>query len=284
MRQRLEQKQHEQEQNEKNQETLVESRRSKVSKSSIRLGEGSESRPPEKVILLTKGTKIPWSNISSKHGGYKANSLREAAQKLQIEGLGQLSKERINGAHKATTYFTKTQVNPNSDPKIVTDFINKLAKYNVSFQNYLLSFETEAAVTNTEIESNSDTDVDDNTMDLSPSVEDNTLSPPPPAIPPRFPVVTAASGNINMGFLTPQPPRNSKTAQFFNTQASNINATSSISSPQRHAPLVVSQYRKKNRIEPIALPNSLFASPLKHTPLQSQEYPIQSQEYPYRSQ
>jgi hypothetical protein len=87
MRQRLEQKRHEQERIEQKQEILAESRRSKVS---MRSDDGGEQRHPEKVILLAKGTKIPWINISLNHGGYKAAALHTAAENLQTEKLGML--------------------------------------------------------------------------------------------------------------------------------------------------------------------------------------------------
>ncbi|CAF4199092.1 unnamed protein product, partial [Rotaria sordida] len=85
MRQRLEQKRNEQEQIEKNQEIIAESRRSKVAKVPLRSDDAGEQRCPEKVILLAKGTKIPWSHISLNHGGFKAATLHEAAAKLQDE-------------------------------------------------------------------------------------------------------------------------------------------------------------------------------------------------------
>ncbi|CAF1627134.1 unnamed protein product [Rotaria magnacalcarata] len=75
----------EQERIERNQEVLAESRRSKVS---MRSDDGSEQRYPEKVILLARGTKIPWINISLSHGGYKAATLHQAAANLQSENLG----------------------------------------------------------------------------------------------------------------------------------------------------------------------------------------------------
>jgi hypothetical protein len=90
MRQRLDQKRQEQEQIEKNQELLVESRRSTGAKVSMRSADGGEQRLPEKVILLTKGTKIPWRTISLSHGGFKASTLHEAAATLQTNGLGML--------------------------------------------------------------------------------------------------------------------------------------------------------------------------------------------------
>ncbi|CAF4415792.1 unnamed protein product, partial [Rotaria magnacalcarata] len=85
MRQRFEQNRDEQERIERNHEVLAESRRSKVS---MRSDDGSEQRYPEKVILLARGTKIPWINISLSHGGYKAATLHQAAANLQSENLG----------------------------------------------------------------------------------------------------------------------------------------------------------------------------------------------------
>ncbi|CAF1656414.1 unnamed protein product, partial [Adineta ricciae] len=87
MRQRLEHKRREQEEIEKNQDMAAESRRSKPAKVSLRLEGASEQRFPEKVILLTKGSKIPWAAISLNHGGFKAATLREAAETLQTEKL-----------------------------------------------------------------------------------------------------------------------------------------------------------------------------------------------------
>ncbi|CAF2221787.1 unnamed protein product, partial [Rotaria magnacalcarata] len=66
-------------------EVLAESRRSKVS---IRSADGSEQRYPETAILLARGTKIPWINISLSHGGYKAAMLHQEAANLQSENIG----------------------------------------------------------------------------------------------------------------------------------------------------------------------------------------------------
>ena len=87
MRQRLEQKRHEQELIEKSQQTLAKSRRSKLS---MELNDEGEQRYPEKIILLTKGAKIPWANIILNHGGFKAATLHQAATNLQNEKLDML--------------------------------------------------------------------------------------------------------------------------------------------------------------------------------------------------
>ena len=88
MRQRFQKKRYEQEQIDKNQEIMAESRRSKLS---MRLDDKGEQRCREKVLLLAKGTKIPWINISLNHGGFKAATLHQAAANLQKENLGRLN-------------------------------------------------------------------------------------------------------------------------------------------------------------------------------------------------
>ena len=90
MRQRLEQKRQEQEKIEKNQEALAQCRRSKGAKVSMRSDDGGQPKHPEKVVLLAKGAKIPWVNIGTNHGGYKAIHLHAAATKLEGEQLGML--------------------------------------------------------------------------------------------------------------------------------------------------------------------------------------------------
>ncbi|CAF2156295.1 unnamed protein product, partial [Rotaria magnacalcarata] len=55
---------------------------------SIRSADGSEQRYPETAILLARGTKIPWINISLSHGGYKAAMLHQEAANLQSENIG----------------------------------------------------------------------------------------------------------------------------------------------------------------------------------------------------
>ncbi|CAF4716749.1 unnamed protein product, partial [Rotaria sp. Silwood2] len=85
MRQRFAQKKDEQERIDKNQAILAESRRSKTS---ARSEDGNEQRYPEKIILLARGTKISWINISLNHGGFKAATLHQAVANLQNERLG----------------------------------------------------------------------------------------------------------------------------------------------------------------------------------------------------
>ena len=84
MRQRFEQKWEDQERVDKNQ-IGTKSRKSKISG---RSSDGGEQRYPERVILLTKGKKIPWGFISLNHGGFRAPALHAAAAKLQSENLG----------------------------------------------------------------------------------------------------------------------------------------------------------------------------------------------------
>ena len=88
MRQRLKEKQLEQEEVEKRLETVVKSRRSETS---VRSDDGGEHKYPEKIILLAEGKKIPWLNISRNHGGFKTAILHHAASNLQSENLGTLA-------------------------------------------------------------------------------------------------------------------------------------------------------------------------------------------------
>ncbi|CAF5070361.1 unnamed protein product, partial [Rotaria sp. Silwood1] len=74
--------------------------------------DGNEQRYSEKVILLARGTKIPWINISLNHGGFNAATLHQAADNLENERLGILTKEEASGAHRATTYFSKVPIDP----------------------------------------------------------------------------------------------------------------------------------------------------------------------------
>ena len=46
------------------------------------------SRCPERIILLSPGTKVPWSVISRNHGVFKVNDLHNAAKKLDSEKIG----------------------------------------------------------------------------------------------------------------------------------------------------------------------------------------------------
>lgn len=85
MRERLDRKLLEQEEMEKHHESLAESRRLKIS---MRADDGGEQRHPEKVLLLAKGMKIPWSNIALNHGGFKAATLHNAAANLEADNLG----------------------------------------------------------------------------------------------------------------------------------------------------------------------------------------------------
>ena len=87
MRQRLLRKRNEQEQIDKKQQILAESRQPK---SSTRLDDKGEQRCPEKILLLARGRKIPWINISLNHGGFKAATLYQAAANLEKENLGML--------------------------------------------------------------------------------------------------------------------------------------------------------------------------------------------------
>ncbi|CAF4639242.1 unnamed protein product, partial [Rotaria sp. Silwood2] len=171
MRQRYAQKKDEQERIDKNQAILAESRRSKTS---ARPEDGNEQRYPEKVILLARGTKIPWINISLNHGGFKAATLHEAAANLQTERLGLLTKEKASGAHRATTYFSKVPIDAKWNAEQLAAFSKKLANFNVSLMAYQASFTPEASVTTTETE-------DEESMDASPSREDvpSAMSPPP---------------------------------------------------------------------------------------------------------
>ncbi|CAF4088590.1 unnamed protein product, partial [Rotaria magnacalcarata] len=172
MRQRLEKKRHEQENLEKSQEIQAESRRSKAS---IRTDDGNEQRYPEKVILLAKGIKVPWINIALKHGGFKAAALHKAAGNLQDAKLGVLTKEKVSGAHKATTYFIKTIIDTNWDPSILAAFSNKLAKYNVSLKSYQASLLTSRSPIASDTE-------DDTNMDASPKRQDILMSSPRPPL------------------------------------------------------------------------------------------------------
>ena len=94
MRQRLQRKRNEQEQIDKNQQILAESRQPK---SSMCLDDKGEQRCSEKIVLLARGRKIPWINISLNHGGFKAATLHQAAANLQKENLGTLM---FYGFHK----------------------------------------------------------------------------------------------------------------------------------------------------------------------------------------
>ena len=85
MRQRFAKKRDEQESIEKNQVLQADSRRSNTL---TRADEGIEQWYPEKVILLAKGIKISWKNISLSHRGFKTTALHHAAKTLQNEKLG----------------------------------------------------------------------------------------------------------------------------------------------------------------------------------------------------
>lgn len=195
-----------------------------------------------------------------------------------------MSKEKQIGAHKATTYFTKIPINPKWDATTLTTFSNKLAKYNVSIQAYQSSFETEPSVCsietevsigNIETEAEVEIDIDDNSMDLSPSRED-IISPPPPARPPRATLPPTVPLTKNRGFLTPPPPRSVKTLQRQQTQAVDFISTVGVVTSQKHMYLAASQKKTKNRIEPLVLPTSPFRSPRRDIPQQSQEYLYQN--------
>ncbi|CAF3675505.1 unnamed protein product [Rotaria sp. Silwood1] len=60
----------------------------------------------------SRGTKIPWINISLNHEGFNAATLHQAVANLQNERLGILTKEEASSAHRATTYFSKVPIDP----------------------------------------------------------------------------------------------------------------------------------------------------------------------------
>ncbi|CAF1954110.1 unnamed protein product, partial [Rotaria magnacalcarata] len=89
--------------------------------------------------------------------------------------LGVLTKEKVSGAHKATTYFIKTIIDTNWDPSILAAFSNKLAKYNVSLKSYQASLLTSRSP----IASDKD---DETNMDASPKRQDILMSSPRPPL------------------------------------------------------------------------------------------------------
>ncbi|CAF1385191.1 unnamed protein product [Rotaria sordida] len=210
MRQRLAQKRDEQERIDKNQAILAESRRSKTS---TRSEDGNEQRYPEKVILLARGTKIPWINISLNHGGFKAATLHQAAANLQTEKLGFLRKEKTTGAQRATTYFSKVPIDPKWNAEQLTTFSNKLANFNVSLMAYQASFTHEASVSTTETE-------DEESMDASPSRDDVPTAMSPPPLPPRDSIHTTASSYASHGFELPPPTTRVQSQQRTETPGS----------------------------------------------------------------
>ncbi|CAF2987056.1 unnamed protein product [Rotaria sp. Silwood2] len=198
MRQRFAQKKDEQERIDKNQAILAESRRSKTS---ARSEDGNEQRYPEKIILLARGTKISWINISLNHGGFKAATLHQAVANLQNERLGFLTKEKASSAHRATTYFSKVPIDAEWNAEQLVAFSNKLAKLNVSLMAYQASFTSEASVTTTETE-------DEESMDASPPREDVPSAMSPPPVSARDPILATVSLYANVGFELPPPTTN----------------------------------------------------------------------------
>ncbi|CAF4179783.1 unnamed protein product [Rotaria magnacalcarata] len=140
MKQIFKEKREQQETLEKNQVLQVEHRHSNTSR---RISDGNEQRHPEKIILLAKGIRIPWRHISLNHGGFKAATLHHAAENLQKEKLGVLAKEKLNGAHKATTFFIKTTIDPKWDAAQLAAFTIQLARYNISLKSYKASLQLE---------------------------------------------------------------------------------------------------------------------------------------------
>jgi hypothetical protein len=90
MRQRFRKTRTEQEQLEQTRAAAADSRRSKAP---MRSEDGNDQRHPEKIILLARGTRIPWINISLNHGGFKAATLHQAAANLQKETLGEYKED-----------------------------------------------------------------------------------------------------------------------------------------------------------------------------------------------
>ncbi|CAF4097042.1 unnamed protein product [Rotaria sordida] len=265
MRQRLAQKRDEQERIDKNQAILAESRRSKTS---TRSEDGNEQRYPEKVILLARGTKIPWINISLNHGGFKAATLHQAAANLQTEKLGFLTKEKTTGAQRATTYFSKVPIDPKWNAEQLTTFSNKLANFNVSLMAYQASFTPEASVSTTETE-------DEESMDASPSRDDVPTAMSPPPLPPRDSIHTTASSYASLGFELPPPTTRVQSQQRTETPGSQFFLPSDKTTTEQFIKPHTLQVRKKNRIEPIEKPTSPYTSPRRDI-LPSQEYQYQN--------
>ncbi|CAF2620250.1 unnamed protein product [Rotaria sp. Silwood2] len=261
MRQRYAQKKDEQERIDKNQAILAESRRSKTS---ARPEDGNEQRYPEKVILLARGTKIPWINISLNHGGFKAATLHEAAANLQTERLGLLTKEKASGAHRATTYFSKVPIDAKWNAEQLAAFSKKLANFNVSLMAYQASFTPEASVTTTETE-------DEESMDASPSREDVPSAMSPPPVPARDPIQATVSLYANVGFELPPPTTRVRSQQRTETAASNVFLTPDKITTEHFTKQHTFQVKNKNRIEPIQKPTSPYTSPRREI-LPSQEY------------
>ncbi|CAF1536666.1 unnamed protein product, partial [Adineta ricciae] len=271
MRQRLEQKQRDQEHDEKKQKISAQLRQSKVS---IRTDDGGEQKHPEKVILLAKGTKVPWMNIGLNHGGFKAVTLHQAAEKLQKESLGMLTKEKQTGAHRATTFFTKVLIDPAWDSNTLNSFCNRLAKYNVSYEAYQAS--TIAELNPSPPNNDKEADDEDNQMDASPYREraqkTSTSPPTPPTItspPPLRSLRTSVPTNRSLQNEN-IPPNNTldyhittPTTSRRLTNTTDATTMSNTRSPSRRITPPNQQPKKKNRIEPIDFPMSPMQSPQK---------------------
>ena len=169
--------------------------------------------------------------------------------------IGWLTKERLDGAQRAKTYFTKVVIDPQWDAATLALFSKKLAAYNISIEAYQNSFKIEAVGTITEPEE------EDDSMDVSPSGEDVSRSSPIPALPPRIAVQTTASSNITHSFSTPPLPPRSKQLQRAQTQSVGTSSTAKSPTPQNVKHSAVVQPKKKNRIESIQKPTTTFRSP-----------------------
>ena len=185
--------------------------------------------------------------------------------------IGLLTKEKVSGAHKATTFFSKVPADPKWDAAKLTNFSNRLSKYDVSVKSYRASFETDASAYKTETE----TDEDDNSMDLLPCGENIAIPSAPSTLPPQVAIQTSASSNTNRGFLTPPSPRRIHSLQRKQSMPTDFFSTANIATPQKHAYSLSSQAKKKNRIKPMEQPPSPFTSPHRDIPA-SQEYPYQN--------
>ncbi|CAF3402428.1 unnamed protein product [Rotaria socialis] len=62
---------------------------------------------------------------------------------LRMVVLGVLAKEKLNGAHKATTFFIKTTIDPKWDAAQLAAFTIQLARYNISLKSYKESLQLE---------------------------------------------------------------------------------------------------------------------------------------------
>ncbi|CAF3624863.1 unnamed protein product [Rotaria socialis] len=192
---------------------------------------------------------------------------------LRMVVLGVLAKEKSNGAHKATTFFIKTTIDPKRDAAQLAAFTIQLARYNISLKSYKesLQLERSSVVNEAQYGENVDElltnqDISMSSPPRSPSSNGSTL----PMSTETSPTKHIVSSNTILGFnqegkqfTTPTQRRKNQ-----NTPIPNVST-----SDQFNAKVI--QHTKtsntKNRIEPLQKPTSPLTSPQRNV-YQSQEY------------